>query len=503
MKKVRFLLLATLVAMFASCQKEVVEQGAGDNRPTPTGDTRITIEGEGMTGPATRSSDGKVEFEGGYATGAGLYDGTKRVPVEAHPDPGYEVNYFYGGPESDPNRYDYAQNQTSAFKVDLRGEDHKFRCGFKEKKRELTVNAGTGGSVSPSGTNSYRVEKPISITATPNSGYEFAGWIITQGDATIENPGSPVTTATLHKSNSTITANFKKNVQFIAVGTGGWILTPSGEAKQVYILDWNSLAYGNGKYVAIGNDQVTTSSDGENWTTPVRPVPWGANYSWNWKKVTYVNGKFVVIGNCSSHSAQKPAVMTSIDGVNWSTPLTFGEYSSEIDKFEDIVYGNGKFVIAGRFGFTTTSVDGINWTEIKSVGNSYWWRSITYGNGKYVIADASGYTSTSTDGINWTAPQRVKDVGITDVAYGDGKFVMADQEGSMYTSTDGISWVSASTPSNWVINQIAYNGVFIAVGAKRESGNKSTSGCLISTDGVTWKELGLLPGGKYSDLIII
>ncbi|WP_409013166.1 InlB B-repeat-containing protein, partial [Bacteroides fragilis] len=371
MKKVRFLLLATLVAMFASCQKEVVEQGAGDNRPTPTGDTRITIEGEGMTGPATRSSDGKVEFEGGYATGAGLYSGDAKPTVAAYPDPGYEVNYFYGGPENEPQKYDYAQNSTSEFEVDLGGQDHKFRCGFKEKKRELTVNAGTGGSVSPSGTNSYRVEKAISITATPNGGYEFAGWTVTSGDATIENPNSSSTTVTLHKSNSTITANFKKNVQFIAVGTGGWILTPSGEAKQVYILDWNSLAYGNGKYVAIGNDQVTTSSDGENWTTPVRPVPWGANYSWNWKKVTYVNGKFVVIGNCSSHSAQKPAVMTSIDGVNWSTPLTFGEYSSEIDKFEDIVYGNGKFVIAGRFGFTTTSVDGINWTEIKSVGNSY------------------------------------------------------------------------------------------------------------------------------------
>ena len=39
----------------------------------------------------------KVDFTGGYATGAGLYDGRKNVPVEAHPDAGYEVNYFMEG----------------------------------------------------------------------------------------------------------------------------------------------------------------------------------------------------------------------------------------------------------------------------------------------------------------------------------------------------------------------------------------------------------------------
>ncbi|MFK1931229.1 hypothetical protein ACIXUG_21995 [Bacteroides fragilis] len=210
MKKVRFLLLAAMVAMFTSCQKEVAEQELDNNKPTPTGDTRIIIEGEGMIDPVTRSSDGRVDFEGGYATGAGLYDGDARPIVAAYPDAGYEVNYFYGGPENELHRYDYAQSRTSTFDVKLRGEDHTFRCGFKEKKRNLTVNAGTGGSVSPAGTNSYRVEKPINITANPNNGYKFTGWTVTEGDVTIENPGSQATAAILHNNNSTITANFVK-----------------------------------------------------------------------------------------------------------------------------------------------------------------------------------------------------------------------------------------------------------------------------------------------------
>ena len=223
MRKVKFLLLAALTAMFVGCQSdEVLEQDSGNDRPTPTGDTRITIEGEGMKDVTTRSSDGRVDFTGGYATGAGLYDGRKHVWVEAHPDAGYEVSYFYGGPSSEPKKYDYVQSGTSVFDVDLSGQDHTFHCGFKEKKRNLTVNAGSGGSVSPSGTNSYQVENAINITATPNTGYKFSGWIVTEGDATIANSGNSSTTATLHSSNSTITAKFERNATPINLTIREW-----------------------------------------------------------------------------------------------------------------------------------------------------------------------------------------------------------------------------------------------------------------------------------------
>jgi len=223
MRKVKFLLLAALTAMFVGCQSdEVLEQDSGNDRPTPTGDTRITIEGEGMKDVTTRSSDGRVDFTGGYATGAGLYNGTSTPTVAAYPNPGYEVNYFYGGPANEPQKYDYAQSSASSFEVKLDGQDHRFHCGFKEKKRNLTVNAGSGGSVSPSGTNSYQVENAINITATPNTGYRFSGWTVTEGDATIANSGSSSTTATLHSSNSTITAKFERNATPINLTIREW-----------------------------------------------------------------------------------------------------------------------------------------------------------------------------------------------------------------------------------------------------------------------------------------
>ena len=178
------------MAMFTGCQnEEIMEQDSEKDEPVPTGDTRIIIEGEGMLETSARSSDGRVDFTGGYATGAGLYDGRKNVPVEAHPDAGYEVNYFYGGPANQPKKYDYAQSGTSEFDVDLGGQDHTFHCGFKEKKRTLTINAGEGGTTNPKGTMEYQVEKPISITATPESEYEFTGWTMGQ-DGTADNQPS-------------------------------------------------------------------------------------------------------------------------------------------------------------------------------------------------------------------------------------------------------------------------------------------------------------------------
>ncbi|WP_250716501.1 InlB B-repeat-containing protein [Bacteroides fragilis] len=491
MKKVRFLLLATLVAMFTSCQKEVVEQGAGDNRPTPTGDTRITIEGEGMIGPATRSSDGKVEFEGGYATGAGLYSGDAKPTVAAYPNPGYEVNYFYGGPENEPQKYDYAQSGSSTFTVPLGGQDHRFRCGFKEKKRELTVNAGTGGSVSPSGTNSYRVEKPISITATPNSGYEFAGWAVTEGDATIENPGSPSTTVTLHKSGSTITANFKSAISvsdYIFVGDNGLIYS-KGTRYKVGNVSWRSIAYGNGKYVVAGYDvdqgYITTSTDGTTWTTPQKV---GDS---QWFAIAYGNGQFVIVG--------RKYISSSTDGSTWVTPHVIG---GEDDLWYDITYGNGKFVTVGYKGIAGSSANGVNWNYNTIYGNGGVtnWYSITYGDGKFVAGGLNGAISTSTNGDNWhlesgdTGSMWTPDAW-RGIAYGNGIYIAADGNFKGY-SPDAKKWtfhVNGMTTYTSCVRFI--KGLFIATGS-------GISGPAISAsaDGDKWTTVLELKGESVQDV---
>lgn len=86
--------------------------------------------------------------------------------------------------------------------------------GFKKKERTLTINAESGGSVTPSGKDIYQVNKPITITATAKPGYKFAGWVIDQGDVTIADKSNANTTATLNSLNSTITAKFNPTTPF-------------------------------------------------------------------------------------------------------------------------------------------------------------------------------------------------------------------------------------------------------------------------------------------------
>lgn len=204
-KTILFCLMAA--AMVCSCQKE--EPGNETNKGNSGTSATIYIDGETVNPPVNvRSTDGTVYFEGGYATGAGIYDGKAQPTVEAHPDKGYEVDFFYGGPESDPKKYDYITSGETNFQVILNGADHYFKCGFKEKKRTLTVNAGAGGTATGSGT--YQCDTPITIKATPESGYKFAGWEINEGDVTIADKSNANTTATLNSLNSTITALFDK-----------------------------------------------------------------------------------------------------------------------------------------------------------------------------------------------------------------------------------------------------------------------------------------------------
>lgn len=210
--KVKFLLLvAVLTTIFTSCQN--TEEPKEISKPGANGNFRIEIVGNQAEQQASRSS-GTIQFEGGTASGAGLYNSKDKANVSATPDDGYEIDYFFGGPESEPKKYDNANSGASSFNVDIDGQDHLFHVGFKKKERTLTINAESGGSVTPSGKDIYQVNKPITITATAKPGYKFAGWEINEGDVTIADKSNANTTATLNSLNSTITAKFNPTTPF-------------------------------------------------------------------------------------------------------------------------------------------------------------------------------------------------------------------------------------------------------------------------------------------------
>ena len=121
----------------------------------------------------------------------------------------------------------------------------------------------------------------------------------------------------------------------------------------------------------------------------------------NWNSVTYGNGKFVAVASSSNKAAY------STDGITWTAATL-----PSLNYWNSVTYGNGKFVAIGAedttLGILTGydvvySEDGITWvgTSTPSASN---WKSVDYGNGNFVaISYNSNVAAYSEDGVSWTA----------------------------------------------------------------------------------------------------
>ena len=239
---------------------------------------------------------------------------------------------------------------------------------------------------------------------------------------------------------------------------------------------WNSIAYGNGTFVAVatqGTKHVMTSTNGVDWTA--RDV---AN-SKGWKAVTFGNDLFVAVS--AELNGKTNLIMTSPNGIDWTIrPVT----TTLPLNATSIAYGGGKFVAIGS-NYFLTSQDGITWTNQQSP--SGFWRSITYGKGAFVVVGQSGTNRvlTSANGTDWTA-QAVASGSWSSVAFGGDRFVAIAGVGSpnVMTSTDGTAWETstAGADDTATLSTVAYGkNLFVALAS--QSFGKSV---FTSTDGKEW-----------------
>ena len=235
-------------------------------------------------------------------------------------------------------------------------------------------------------------------------------------------------------------------------------------------LQWESVTYGNGKFVAISynSDIVAYSVDGINWNSSNLPV------SDKWESVTHGNGKFVAVASYSNSNS----AAYSTDGINWSASAL-----PERKGWDAVVYGNGKFVAVARSSNSAAySTDGISWNA-STLPASYSWNSIAYGLGKFVaFAQGSPFFASSTDGITWSySSLPISNGQWTSVVYGGNKFVAVGRDGSVVYSTNGSSWsLVDALPISKLWMSIAYgNGTFVTVPFNANS-------FIHSTDGINW-----------------
>ena len=243
---------------------------------------------------------------------------------------------------------------------------------------------------------------------------------------------------------------------------------------------WQSVCYGNGKYVAVASNNsnvMAYSTNGISWTQGNMPI------NRYWYSVCYGNGKFVAV---SSGNNGSNIMAYSTDGISWTQsnmPINEGWYS--------VCYGNDKYVAISGSSVMAYSTDGISWTQGNMPINRYWY-SVCYGNGKFVaIGNNTTTMAYSTDGISWTEGNMPSSKNWYSVCYGNDKYVaVTNGSNTMAYSTDGISWTEGNMPSskNWY--SVCYgNDKFVAIARKSNT-------MAYSTDGISWTE-GNMPSNRF------
>ena len=190
------------------------------------------------------------------------------------------------------------------------------------------------------------------------------------------------------------------------------------------------IAYGSGKWVAVGSSRYAISTDnGNTWTltTGVSALAVASG-------VSFGNGIFTAV-------ALGGTIITSTDGTTWTSNTVTGA-----GVFLDIAFGNQIFVALDAAGRIFTSSDALTWTKQREADGETW-RTITYGNGMFVAAaDTAGGDGVmySIDGATWTKLTGIPNYAWYGSTFGDGKFVVVGSASASMLATNMSQAIYAS-----------------------------------------------------------
>lgn len=404
--------------------------------------------------------------------------------------------------------------------------------GSWTKKNKLSVTyswTNAPDSVSsklPTDNNKYMPNTTVTIDSTYNSSsieeatdtyYQFSGWSKTgtfniTADTTITGSWTEKNKLSVTYSWTNAPANLSKNTPTdsnkympndkVTVDT---TYTNKSLAK---IFDyttttisyksgitWNSICYGNGKFVVVGNNKTNGGIDfaySENISGPWTQGTINSSKNCYWMSVIYEKKQFVA---CSTDGY----IAYSTDGINWSTKLINSNYN-----LLNIIYGASKYFMMGSDTTKSNtdlvgvySSDGVSWTSYNlsnKINETYITpTNVVYGNGKFIFsAQLTDTIYYSTDGITWNSKDLGSDYSVKWMSayYGNDRFVIAGDKGKYRYSKDGITWtttsISNSTGSARYYHSISGgNGIFIIPG-NAPFGTSTKSCVYFSTDLENW-----------------
>ena len=234
------------------------------------------------------------------------------------------------------------------------------------------------------------------------------------------------------------------------IGTNGYPrFSTSSLSSNLSSNNWYGITYDGSKFIAITNGgYISTSTDGEIWTTPVQTSELGNN---SWREITYVGSVSTVFGASVALSLTgKIAYSYNQDYTTWYMAEDLGSNSwYGLAYKRDDSNGEVKFVCLGNTGYLSTSTNLMGWStpsQNSNLSSQSGWRGLIYARGKFIALTLNGYISTSTDGTTWSAPVQNTNLGShswNSIVYGNGMFVAIGAAGYISRSWDGIHWTPA------------------------------------------------------------
>jgi hypothetical protein len=212
------------------------------------------------------------------------------------------------------------------------------------------------------------------------------------------------------------------------------------------------VAYGSGRFVAIGDDFYPssfvslTSVDGVNWMRSASNTP---AYSYG---IAFRNGTFVLAGD---------GLWSSPDGVVWTN-----RYAEFPNSFYSVTACPDLFVALGNAGSIVTSVDGTNWIR-RSSGTWLSLYALAASSNTVLAVGGRGATLLCSNNATWTYRNVGASTSMTSVVYAEGRFVATGNIGAapaIFQSSDGVEWTSQTQPGSY-LGAIAFaEGQFVVVG---------------------------------------
>ena len=242
----------------------------------------------------------------------------------------------------------------------------------------------------------------------------------------------------------------------------------AAQALSTYYIKNDGTLYGMGWN---GSGQLGIGGDHSNQLVPVMVTGSVKQVSAGYDDASFV----AVDGKLYSMGYNSNGQLGTGDYSNYDVPTLATNNVSMVScgrNFTYIIKNDGSVLSVGydgngRRGYPTPSKKGMYSTDAVTWHTSslpdYWFDDVVFGNGKFVMPSwDESFVVSSTDGINWTSSlvNTGSYVSLSSVIYDGSKFVTcawySDDGYNIYTSTDAVSWTKSTTGYNQQWATMAY-----------------------------------------------